>query len=48
MQAEEIAFLVLESVVGLSKYKLRQKVEDIPEQQMFKGCRFCEGKSRPS
>ena len=47
VQAEEIGKLslsdskVLELVVGLSEYKIRQKVEGLPEQHVFKGCRFC-------
>ena len=51
MQAEEIGKLclsdskVLESVAGLSEYQMRQKVEGVPEQQVFTGCRFCGGKS---
>ena len=54
VQAEEIGKLslsdskVLELVAWLSEYKLRQKVEGFPEQQVFKGCRFCAGKSRHS
>ena len=55
MQVEEIFLIlklslsdlkVLESVARLSEHKLRQKVEGVPEQQVFKGCRFCRGKSK--
>ena len=54
MQAEKIGKLslseskVLESVAGISECKLRRKVEGVPEQQVFNGCRFCGGKSRHS